>query len=168
MSLSSYFYGWYFMRVWECLVQACVCTWGPNDNIEYPTWLSETGSRTNTGLIILTRLMFIKSLVILHLPSQSWDYTCIPLGLAFDVGSWGMGTQVPPHICMPGPYFTDLAIFPTLVWFCDKVSLCSRWWPGTCCIEQVGLELTESFLWRPLPPKCWNHKHHPPHLTSFK
>jgi hypothetical protein len=38
-----------------------------------------------------------------------------------------------------------------LVSFWDRVSLCSPGWPGTCFVDQAGLELTEICL--PLPPQ---------------
>ena len=34
----------------------------------------------------------------------------------------------------------------------DKVSVCSPGCPGTCSVDQAGLELTEILL--PVPPKC--------------
>jgi hypothetical protein len=34
----------------------------------------------------------------------------------------------------------------------DRVSLCSLGCPGTCSVDQVGLERIDSHL--PLPPKC--------------
>ena len=37
--------------------------------------------------------------------------------------------------------------------FWDRVSLCSFGCPGTCYVDQAGLELTELNL--PLHPKCW-------------
>jgi hypothetical protein len=40
-------------------------------------------------------------------------------------------------------------------WFLqDRVSLFGLDWPGTCFVDQAGLEFTEICL--PLPPECWD------------
>ena len=45
---------------------------------------------------------------------------------------------------------------PTLV-FPDRVSLWSLGCPGTLCVIEAGLQLTEIHL--PLPPDCWDWRH---------
>lgn len=37
--------------------------------------------------------------------------------------------------------------------FKNMVCLCSSGWPGSFCVDQAALELTEISL--SLPPKCW-------------
>ena len=41
--------------------------------------------------------------------------------------------------------------------FGDRILLPILGWPGTCYVDQAGLELTEIYL--PLPPKYWDYKH---------
>ena len=51
----------------------------------------------------------------------------------------------------------------------DKVSLCNPGCPGTHCVNQAGLELTEISL--RLPPLCWEKRREPLHkayLVLFK
>jgi hypothetical protein len=59
--------------------------------------------------------------------------------------------------------------FALFVLFWYRPSLCSSGWPRTHHVDYAGLELTEIHLL--LPPKYWDQKHAPFHLTfrtSFK
>lgn len=46
-----------------------------------------------------------------------------------------------------------------------RQSLCGPGHPGTCCVHQAGLKLTEVYL--PLPPECWDERQVPPCIVSL-
>ena len=51
-------------------------------------------------------------------------------------------------------FLVSFKFYFILYLFRDRLSLCSPGCPGTCLIDQAGLQLTEIYL--PLPPECWD------------
>ena len=63
----------------------------------------------------------------------------------------------------PGPVLSSARCLFSFFGFSRQGFSVYPWCPGTHCVEQAGLELTEFHL--PLPPKCWDARCRPPHLS---
>lgn len=53
------------------------------------------------------------------------------------------------------------SLCPLKILLCETLSTCGC--PGTCCVDQTGLDFTETHL--PLPPNCWDQRCNPSHLA---